>query len=248
MGDAYRHCLDLIHYFQQNETLDLGYAKDSATTAEPDPRLSTRSLFGKARGKMFGVLECRDTIGSTVVLRAFSGQYNGLWQIAGWVPPLFDLTDFQRTNDPVERQIKSLGSKMEEEEHGSDKWRELRLTRRQMSRQLMRTLHDLYQLHNFHNEVERLDVAYTGRNGIPTGTGDCCAPKLLNFAAKNRLKPVSIAEFYWGLDNKSDTRHHGHFYPSCREKCQPILGYLLCGCGAQENDNHATDDRQTIKR
>lgn len=229
MGRAYDHCRQLIHHFRQNETIDLGDERGAAAAGDTDPRLSTHSLFGEARGKMFGVLECIDPTGATVILRAFSGQYNGLWSVAGWAPPLFDLAEFRQTNDPVERQIKALGATLHSVEPGSDSWHSLRQTRRQMSRRLMKELHGLYRLHNFRNQVAGLEQAYTGDNGIPTGTGDCCAPKLLNLAARNRLTPVSIAEFFWGLDNKSNTRHHGRFYPSCREKCQPILGYLLCG-------------------
>ncbi len=234
MGRAQYHCQELIHHFQQNETIDLDFDKESTVTGRAERQLSTDYLFGRARGKMFGVLECLDTEGTTVIIRAFSGQYNGKWSVAGWAPPLFDLTEFKNTNNPVERQIKALGTQMEGLEHGSEEWRTLRQMRRSMSRQLMKDLHGLYQLHNFRDQVVSLSKAYAGENGIPTGTGDCCAPKLLNHAARMRLTPVSIAEFYWGLDNKSNTRHHGRFYPSCREKCQPILGYLLCG--AQESD------------
>jgi len=64
---------------------------------------------------------------------------------------------------------------------------------------------------------------------IPTGAGECCAPKLLNYAALNGLKPVGLSEFYWGKENKSGTRQHKQFYPACVEKCQPILGFMLCG-------------------
>jgi len=240
LGRAYEYCRQLIHYFQQNETIDLHYDKNVIAAGDSDPRLSTNYLFGEARGKMFGVLECIDPAGSSVVLRAFSGQYNGLWSVAGWAPPLFDLTKFRQTNDPVERRIKALGTQINSAAPGSDSWRILRQTRRQMSRQLMKELHGLYRLHNFRNQVAGLDAAYTGDNGIPTGTGDCCAPKLLNLAARHGLTPVSIAEFYWGLENKSNTRHHGRFYPSCREKCQPILGYLLCGPRAAREAQRAS--------
>ena len=59
--------------------------------------------------------------------------------------------------------------------------------------------------------------------------GDCCAPKLINFAAKNKLEPISIAEFYWGQENASGSKKHLHFYGSCEEKCGPILGRMLYG-------------------
>ncbi|MGY8674438.1 MAG: hypothetical protein ACKVHO_17840, partial [Verrucomicrobiia bacterium] len=65
--------------------------------------------------------------------------------------------------------------------------------------------------------------------GLPGGVGDCCGPKLLQHAANTRLKPIGLAEFYWGGPHLSGKRQPGSFYPCCEEKCQPILGYMLCG-------------------
>lgn len=103
-----------------------------------------------------------------------------------------------------------------------------------MSQELMQKLHAIYRLANFRGQTSTLFAAYINDGGIPTGTGDCCAPKLLHQAATMNLTPVSIAEFYWGKVNRSQSRHHGRFYPSCREKCWPILGHLLCGATAAE--------------
>lgn len=62
-------------------------------------------------------------------------------------------------------------------------------------------------------------------SGPPTGTGDCCAPKLLHWASELGLKPLALAEIWWGPD--TDTRKKGQFYPPCAERCQPLLGALL---------------------
>lgn len=228
MGSAYDHCRELIHHFQKNRTIDL------KTASHSDPRLSTEYLFGPARGKMFGILKCRDISGKTIIIRAFSGQYNGLWNVPGWAPPLFDVDDFHQTNDPAEREIKAISREIDQLEPQTQIWLEQRKKRRTMSRELMQRLHSIYRLNNSHGLQSSLLSAYTEKGGIPTGTGDCCAPKLLNSAASRNLIPVSIAEFYWGKDNKSGTRKHNRCYPSCQEKCQPILGFLLCGL---ENDD-----------
>ena len=87
----------------------------------------------------------------------------------------------------------------------------------------------LYSLSNFKDETVSLREAFCVDKGMPTGAGDCCAPKLLNYAAKNHLKPLSLSEFYYGRENKSGSRQHKTFYSCCEEKCQPILGFLLCG-------------------
>ena len=72
---------------------------------------------------------------------------------------------------------------------------------------------------------------------MPTGTGECCAPKLLHHAATHGLTPLGLAEFYVGRTNRSGTRRHGEFYAPCAEKCAPILGFLLCGVEGEEADS-----------
>lgn len=61
----------------------------------------------------------------------------------------------------------------------------------------------------------------------PAGSGDCCAPKLLQYAFAHGLKPLCLAEFWWGKPPKTEIRHHLHFYPPCRGKCLPILRWML---------------------
>ncbi len=173
---------------------------------------------------MFGVLECMAANGNIVVLRAFSCQYNGEWLVDGWVPPVLDVVELQRITDPVDCEIKTLDQMISER-------REPGLIRRRkaLSQDLMKRIHGLYRLTNFRGETRPLTEVFQG--GIPTGTGDCCAPKLLNYAAIHGLTPLGISEFYWGRENRSGTRRHGEFYSACAEKCQPILGFMLCGIG-----------------
>ncbi|MBR6251609.1 MAG: RNA pseudouridine synthase [Bacteroidales bacterium] len=71
----------------------------------------------------------------------------------------------------------------------------------------------------------------------PSGTGECAAPKLLQFAIRNNLKPISLAEFWYGNSPRGVVRQHGAFYPACHQKCEPILGFML------EGINHDADKR-----
>ncbi len=189
---------------------------------------STDYLFGEARGQMFGVLECADCFGNIVVLKAFSCQYDGEWLVDGWVPPILDVHEFYRFSDPVDREIKQLDRLIVENKNP-----ELIQKRKALSQDLMKQIHALYLLTNFRGKTKPMTEVFKG--GIPTGAGDCCAPKLLNYAAKNGLKPLGLSEFYWGRENRSGTRKHGEFYPACAEKCQPILGFMLCG-SEERND------------
>lgn len=69
----------------------------------------------------------------------------------------------------------------------------------------------------------------------PAGAGECAAPKLLQFAYLHAYKPVAMAEFWWGQSPRSEIRKHGHFYPACRGKCEPILGHMLGGLSVDPN-------------
>jgi hypothetical protein len=94
-------------------------------------------------------------------------------------------------------------------------------------------MQSLYCFHNFRGESRTLKDAFalgaSAKENITSGVGECCAPKLLNCAARSGLTPVGIAEFYWGGSNKSGSRKPGEFYPCCETRCQPILGFMLCG-------------------
>ena len=70
--------------------------------------------------------------------------------------------------------------------------------------------------------------------GIPTGTGDCCAPKLLHYAASQGLKPIAMAEFWWG-DGETGRKIQGEFYGACEERCQPLMGFMLAGLSTPSN-------------
>ena len=69
----------------------------------------------------------------------------------------------------------------------------------------------------------------------PAGAGECCAPRLLNYAYNHGLRPVCMAEFWWGASPVGEVRHHGHFYPACRSKCKPILEFMLQGLDVEDN-------------
>jgi len=122
-----------------------------------------------------------------------------------------------------------MGRALEEESKGSEAWKALKRQRRELSRILMQDIFSLYQLPNFRGEVCSLQQLFGDETGIPTGTGDCCAPKLLAHAARNNLIPGSLAEFYYGRNNASGNCVHQQFYLPCTTRCLPILGHMLCG-------------------
>jgi tRNA pseudouridine32 synthase / 23S rRNA pseudouridine746 synthase len=107
--------------------------------------------------------------------------------------------------------------------------RDLKQQRKIRSRQLQVQMHDAYRLMNFLGTSVSLRELMPA--GIPTGTGECCAPKLLHYAAIHQLKPIAMAEFWWG-ENSSD-KCQGEFYGACAERCQPLMGFMLSGLSSQ---------------
>jgi len=63
----------------------------------------------------------------------------------------------------------------------------------------------------------------------PSGAGECCEPKLLQYAFLHGFKPISMAMFWWGPSPKTEIRQHGNYYPACNGKCKPILEWMLEG-------------------
>jgi hypothetical protein len=218
--------LQLMKTLENANRIDL-----ALPSCQADPRCAIDYLWGPARGKMFGVLVAQTPSGEQVHLRAFSGQYNGRWQVPGWVGPVFDCDAFHQVHDNEEKAIKELSRQINQLAPDSEERQELVRLRKQKSQRLMRAIHHLYRLRNFQGRAAGLEEFFGSNKGVPTGTGDCCAPKLLQHAALHGLKPLGLAEFYLGKENASGSRRHGCFYPSCRTKCYPILGFMLCGAG-----------------
>lgn len=223
-GNSHTHALTLMDALSKHQRIDFEHQGNNH-----HPDFSTSYLFGEARGKMFGVLECINLQGKTITLKAFSGQYNGNWLVPGWAPPLFSTDKFDSVNNETEKKIKFLTFEIQDLSSQSSKRQALVQTRKKLSQTLMIDLHKLYSLNNFRSKSTSIFDAFTKKSGIPTGVGDCCAPKLLNYAANNDLTPVGLTEFFWGKTNKSGSKEHGLIYTSCKEKCEPILGFLLCG-------------------
>ena len=113
----------------------------------------------------------------------------------------------------------------------------LQRKRKQMSDELQRWLFAAYRMLNAKGEERDLiDIFREYTHAMPpAGAGDCCAPKLLQYAYQHRLRPVCMAEFWWGESPASEIRHHLHYYPACRSKCLPILTHMLKGLDVVPN-------------
>ena len=178
-------------------------------------------------GKMFGVLVVEGGF-----LAAYSGLLEGRNDWPYFVPPVFDAQQPDGHFKQTEREI-SLTSRLSP------------LTSKKMSQELQLWLFHQYQFLNARGERRDLVEVWQDYHCSakirrkyplpPGGTGDCCAPKLLQYAYSQGLKPLCMAEFWWGPSPKSEVRHHGQFYPACRGKCKPVLTWMLQGLDVEPN-------------
>ena len=171
-------------------------------------------------GKMFGVLVCKEANGQECRLAAFSAKLDGSYNHEGFVPPVFEMT-----TPPVG-------------------------TSKAESQRLQRLLFAEYRFVNGKGETRNLLDLFAGEKPIvpaeewfsssradqlsstalpPSGAGECCAPKLLQYALTHGLKPFALAEFWIGAPSRTEVRREGVFYAPCAGKCVPILRHVLQG-------------------
>ena len=123
----------------------------------------------------------------------------------------------------------------------SNELMQLKEERKAKSAALQQKLFAEYSFFNQYKEKKSLGEIFN--NNPPAGAGECAAPKLLHYAFQHNLKPICMAEFWWGQSPNSEVRQHKQFYPSCKSKCEPILmGHMLQDLEMEENPfimNHA---------
>jgi tRNA pseudouridine32 synthase/23S rRNA pseudouridine746 synthase len=284
------------------------------------PGIPTATLDGLEGGKMFGVLVVQEPDGRIGFLRSFSGMLAGQWEVAGFVPPLFDREARAQVEPAGEAVVKALlaraeafrnspellslraaheeqearhtgeraalrarheerrkrrharraelavsdtlteaekrtalhaldqesrGDKAElrrleatqEEERREIEPKRARLERRLRAlerlrwivcRALMKRIHDTYRIPNARGERRPLRALFAPGEP-PSGAADCAAPKLLAHAFTHGLRPLALAEFWWGAPPSAGGRVTGEFYAACRDKCAPLLPFMLDG-------------------
>ena len=190
-----------------------------------------------SEGKMFGVLIVKQGF-----LAAYSGLLEGRNDWPYFVPPVYDAQQPDGYFKTREREISLISHVQVDLQSPSN-------TSKKMSQDLQLWLFHQYQFLNARGEKKDLVEVWQDyhcspriRNKYPLppgGTGDCCAPKLLQYAYQNGLKPLCMAEFWWGPSPKSEIRHHGQFYPACRGKCKPVLTWMLQGLDVDPSPDEA---------
>lgn len=106
----------------------------------------------------------------------------------------------------------------------------LKKARAEMSDNLQKWIFSQYVVHNHYGDQTTIyDIFASEGISPPGGTGECAAPKLLEHAYRNGLRPLAMGEFWYGKSPDTAVRTQGHFYPSCTSKCGPLLGFMMKG-------------------
>lgn len=169
----------------------------------------------------------------------------------GAIPQLELLQESQFQKAELRRLKKAWQARLTEAEaqlkQTENQIQRLKQERKQRSDALQRWLFDHFEMLNAQGERRTLSdifrISLTPRSSNyphstlhtphstnitpPSGSGECCAPKLLQYAFLHHLRPLCIAEFWQGRSPRMEIRHHDHYYPACRGKCKPILEWML---------------------
>lgn len=145
-----------------------------------------------------------------------------------------DQYEFKILNQNWKNQLTGIRKKIDEFE---SEIKILKKERKDKSAALQNQLFEQYSFLNKYGKTKSLGEIFqeTIYEKPPSAAGECSTPKLLQFAFRHNLKPLSFAEFWWGASPKSEIRKHKHFYPACNGKCRPILKHMLQGIELEEN-------------
>ena len=146
----------------------------------------------------------------------------------------FQKAEYKRLERSWKARITTLQTQTEDWERRISALKSERKTR---SAALQQKLFEQFGMLNYRGELKNLCEIFgqTVHKTPPAGAGECAAPKLLQQAYLHGWKPIAMAEFWWGDSPKTEIRHHGHYYPACKGKCEPILQHMLQGLQVEEN-------------
>lgn len=146
----------------------------------------------------------------------------------------FQKAEYKRLERSWKERISTLQMKVD---NYSNQVEELKKERKVRSAALQQKLFEQYRMLNALGEEKDLCRIFedTVQKVPPAGAGECAAPKLLQYAYQQHWKPIAMAEFWWGDSPKMEIRRHGHYYPACKGKCEPILKHMLQGLRVEDN-------------
>jgi len=182
--------------------------------------------FSTQRGKMFGVLVVQKLDNTYSYLGTVSGKLPNNIICNKFIPSVFDNSTNDFFINKGMSELTEIGSQIKSSNNPS-KINTLKESRKQKSVALQKRLFENYHFLNPSRERKNLLEIFkiSSHGNPPAASGECAAPKLLQYAIEHKLKPIGIAEFWWG--NATENKKHRSYYPACKNRCRPILEFML---------------------
>jgi tRNA pseudouridine32 synthase/23S rRNA pseudouridine746 synthase len=184
--------------------------------------------FRTQKGKMFGILVVQEKNDVYSYIGTVSGKLPKNAICDKFIPSVFDVSvgDFFINKGMTE--LTEIGNQIKRA-NDPTVINSLKEIRKQKSTALQQRLFENYYFLNLSGKKQNLleIFKHSSHRNPPAAAGECVAPKLLQYAIKHQLKPIALAEFWWGSPIKNEEKQHTVFYPACKDKCRPILEYIL---------------------
>ena len=217
--EAYEECKKII------SLLDDGFMTLELITQESESR------FGS--GIMIGSLVCKTVCGERIVLKTVSGISRALKlspylsdENSVYVEPIVSVEKINEALSENDKEIHSLTDEIAVLKAQYKDVSALSKRRLYLCDVSLKKVHNLYSFHCIDGSMKSLNSIFLSfGKKAPTGIGDCCAPKLLDYAFSHNLTPVSMAEVFYGKD--SEKKKNGELYPPCDERCGFLLPKML---------------------
>jgi tRNA pseudouridine32 synthase / 23S rRNA pseudouridine746 synthase len=186
------------------------------------------SNFDIDKGKMFGVLVVETSQNSYSYLGTVSGKLPNNAKCNQFIPSVFDESIGDYFINKGMTELTEIGTIIKNTTDQVEITL-LKEKRTQKSKGLQKRLFENYNFLNiFGKEKNLLEIFNDSSHGKPpAAAGECAAPKLLQYAIKQGLRPIALTEFWWGNSAKLKKKKHGVFYPACKDRCRPVLEYML---------------------
>ena len=184
--------------------------------------------FKTQRGKMFGILVVKKQDNTYCYLGTVSGKLPKNAICEKLIPSVFNASvgDFFINKGMV--RLSELGNKIKQSNSHSEIIF-LKEERKQKSVSLQTKLFENYRFKNLSGKQKNILEIFdeSGHGKPPAASGECAAPKLLQYAIENQLKPIALTEFWWGSSAENKEKENRAYYQACKNRCRPILEYML---------------------
>ena len=184
--------------------------------------------FSTQRGKMFGILVVKKQDHTYCYIGTGSGKLPENAKCDKFIPSIFDEStdDFFINKGMIG--LSEISNQIKKANHPSEIIL-LKEKRKQKSVALQKQLFENYHFLNLSGKEKNLLEIFkdSAHGNPPAATGECAAPKLLQYAIKHQLKPIALTEFWWGSSAENNEKKHRDYYPACKNRCRPILEYML---------------------